>query len=63
MKPTTLQELVQLLSNIIIEHGGETPVEFQDYDGDGRNVEIVLVNEVNYSDDSDSSRKLCIRYL
>lgn len=61
MTPTTLQELIDLLSTILIEHGGDTPVEFQDYDEDERSVDIVLENKVNYTDSSESTKKLCIR--
>ena len=63
MTPTTIHELIKLLSTILVEHGGGTPIEFQDYDEEERNVDIILENKVNYTDSSESTKKLCIRIV
>lgn len=63
MNPTTLQELITLLTQIVIEHGGDTPVEFQDYDEDEREVQIVIETKTDYTDSGNNNKKLCIRYL
>lgn len=63
MNPTTLQELITLLTQIMIENGGETPIEFQDYDEENREIEIMMENNICYTDSSESTKKLCIRYL
>lgn len=63
MTPTTIHELITLLNQIAVEHGTDTPVEFQDYDEDERNVDIVLENKVNFTDSSESTKKLCIRIV
>lgn len=63
MTPTTLHELITLLNQIAVEHGSETSVEFQDYDEEERNVDIVLENKVNFTDSSESTKKLCIRIV
>lgn len=63
MTPTTIQELITLLTQIMIENGGDTPLEFQDYDEDERNVDIVLENKISFTDSSESTKKLCIRIV
>ena len=61
MNPTTVQEMITLLSQIATEYGEDTPLEFQDYDWDEKQVKIILENIINYTDSSDSSKKLIIR--
>ena len=63
MNPTNLQELINLLTKIQTEHGGETMIEFQDYDEVERNVEIVMETKINCIDPTNITKKLCIRYL
>lgn len=60
--PTTIQELITLLNRIALEHGTDTPVEFQDCGEDDVNVEIVLKNNVDYTNPSNSYKKLCIQF-
>ena len=63
MIPTTIHELISFLNQIAVEQGGQTAVEFQDYDEDERNVEIILENKINCTEPSKSSKKLIIRYI
>lgn len=63
MAPTNLHEFINLLNQIASEHGGETLLEFQDIDWEERNVDIFLENIVNYTDSSESSKKLIIRQV
>ena len=63
MNPTNLQELINLLTKIQTEQGGETMIEFQDYDEDEREVEIVIESKTDYTDYANSTKKLVIRYL
>ena len=63
MNPTNLQELINLLTKIQAEHGGETVVEFQDYDEGEREVQIAIESKVDYTDSANSTKKLVIRYL
>lgn len=63
MQPTTLHELITLLNQIAVEFGSETSVEFQDYDEDERNVDIVIEHKINFTDSSESTKKLCIRIV
>lgn len=63
MNPSNLQELITLLTKIQIDHGGEIPIEFQDYDEDEREVQIVIESKTDYTDFAKTTKKLCIRYL
>lgn len=63
LNPTTVTEMIILLTKIATEHGGDTLLEFQDYDEDERNVDIVIEDKINYTDSSESTKKLCIRIV
>lgn len=63
MNPTTVQELITILTQVVIEYGGDTPLEFQDYDEDERNVDIVLENKISYTNSSETTKKLAIRIV
>jgi len=59
--PATIHELIRLLNRIAVEHGTDTPVEFQDRDCDEIDIDIILENNVDYIDPSNTYKKLCIR--
>lgn len=59
--PATIHELITLLNRIALEHGTDIPIEFQDRDCDETDIEIVLENNVDYIDPSNTYKKLCIR--
>ena len=62
MNPTTVQEMITLLSQIATEYGGDTPLEFQDCDWDKKQqVRILVENIVDFTDSSKSHKKLIIR--
>ena len=62
MNPTTVQEMITLLSQIATEYGGDTSLEFQDYDWDKKQqVRILVENIVDFTDSSKSHKKLIIR--
>lgn len=63
MNLTTVQEMQDLLGKIAAQYGGDTVLEFQDIDWEEVNVKIFVENIVNYTDTSESSKKLIIRYI
>ena len=63
MNPSNLQELITLLTQIQIDHGGETEIQFQDFDEGERDVQIVIERRIDYTDFAKTTKKLCIRYL
>lgn len=63
LNPTTVTEMIILLTKIATEHGGDTLLEFQDYDEDERQVDIVIENKINYSNSDESIKKLAIRIV
>ena len=61
MNPTTVREMQDLLGKIAAQYGGDTVLEFQDIDWEENTVKIFVENIVNYTDPSESSKKLIIR--
>lgn len=59
--PSTIHELITLLNRIAVEHGTDIPVEFQDRDCDEIDIDIILENNVDYIDPSNTYKTLCIR--
>lgn len=59
--PATIHELITLLNRIALEHGTDIPIEFQDRDWEVTAVDIILENNVDYIDPSNTYKKLCIR--
>lgn len=59
--PSTIHELITLLNRIALEHGKDIPIEFQDRDWDETAMDIILENNVDYIDPSNTYKKLCIR--